>query len=81
MKITMSFSNSNERKRPRKKLKCAIEILEYNASQNNQKIAENIIFDIFKNINQKTNDYFIFNSDGKILLISWLLKGTRRKKS
>ncbi len=73
-----------EKKLLEKNSNIAIEILEYNASQNNQKIAENIIFDIFKNINQKTNDYFfIFNSDGKVIIHGYLkeLEGINLKDS
>lgn len=62
----------------------AIEILEYNSTLNGQKIDGNIIFDLFKNINKKTNDYFfIFDTDGKVIVHSYLrhLEGQILKNS
>ena len=62
----------------------AIEMLEYNSTLNGQKIDGNIIFDLFKNINKKTNDYFfIFDTDGKVIVHSYLrhLEGQILKNS
>lgn len=62
----------------------AIEILEYNSTLNGKRIDANIIFDLFKNINKKTSDYFfIFDMDGKVIVHSYLrhLEGQNLKNS
>ncbi|WP_198305728.1 sensor domain-containing diguanylate cyclase [Arcobacter vandammei] len=68
-----SYLIENEKKLLEKNSKIAIEILEYNASKIGNKIDENIIFDLFKNINKKMNDYFfIFDNSGKVILHSFI---------
>ncbi len=68
-----SYLIEKEKKLLEKNSKIAIEILEYNSSKIGNKIDEIIIFELFKNINKKMNDYFfIFDDKGKVILHSYL---------